>query len=165
MAVVLRCEACAFITASTFTLSHWGSISIRKRRKTRVLIDLVLDEREILPGAITISQSHLTHLRRHQSPQGVARSVRPHSVIFLGYMMDNGFSDIQITECMRSSSFPPFRPAHLLCTISRYQEYVERFFSIFSASPSLPVYCLLEKPRKTTMLALGTVITRQTLQG
>ena len=112
MAVVLRCEACAFIAASTFTLSHWGSISIHKRRKTRVLIDLVLDEREILPGAITISQSHLTHLRRHQSPQGVARSVRPHSVIFLGDMMDNGFSDIQITECMRSSSLPPFRPAH-----------------------------------------------------
>ncbi|KAI9442239.1 Metallo-dependent phosphatase-like protein [Lactarius indigo] len=51
----------------------------------------------------------------------VAKSTHPDAVIFLGDMMDNGFADMHIT---------------------RYQKYVERFHSIFSASPSLPVYYL-----------------------
>ncbi|KAF8274553.1 Metallo-dependent phosphatase-like protein [Lactarius quietus] len=51
----------------------------------------------------------------------VAKSTHPDAVVFLGDMMDNGFADMQITK---------------------YQEYVERFRSIFSASPSLPVYYL-----------------------
>jgi len=30
----------------------------------------------------------------------VAKSKRPHAVIFLGDMMDNGFADMHITECV-----------------------------------------------------------------
>ena len=71
----------------------------------------------------------------------VAKSTHPHSVIFIGDMMDNGFADMQITECALLAP-PPFRPALSFCTTSRYQEYVERFRSIFSASPSLPIYYL-----------------------
>jgi len=71
----------------------------------------------------------------------VAKSMHPHAVIFLGDMMDNGFADMHITKCALLAP-PHFRPALSSCTASRYQEYVERFHSIFSASPSLPVYYL-----------------------
>jgi 3',5'-cyclic AMP phosphodiesterase CpdA len=55
--------------------------------------------------------------------------------------MDNGFADMQITKCaLHSSAFS--RLTLSSCDTSRYQEYVERFRSIFSASPSLPVYYL-----------------------
>ena len=86
----------------------------------------------------------------------VAKSMRPHSVIFLGDMMDNGFADMKITECARTSLVPPFRPALSFSTTSRYLEYFKRFRSIFFSSPSLPIYYL-------TMLALGTVLTRRGL--
>ena len=56
--------------------------------------------------------------------------------------MDNGFADMQITECARTSLVSPFRPALSFSTTSRYLEYFKRFRSIFSSSPSLPVYYL-----------------------
>jgi ethanolamine phosphate phosphodiesterase len=89
----------------------------------------------------------------------VAKRKRPDAIIFLGDMMDNGFADMHITECvylpvlitpffllpsfsslkyLSFLSFPPAPPLrHVYC---RYQEYVTRFHSIFPTPPSVPVY-------------------------
>jgi len=42
----------------------------------------------------------------------VAKSMRPHAVIFLGDLMDNGFADMHITQyvlCARPY-YPPYPP-------------------------------------------------------
>jgi hypothetical protein len=36
----------------------------------------------------------------------VAKGKRPHAIIFLGDMMDNGFADMHITECAYSTLSP-----------------------------------------------------------
>lgn len=69
----------------------------------------------------------------------VAKSTRPHTVIFLGDMLDNGFADMPAIKCApRSHPFPYLK----FPTSHRYRKYVDRFRSIFSSSPTLPVYYL-----------------------
>ena len=92
----------------------------------------------------------------------VAKSTRPHAVVFLGDMMDNGFANMHITKCVMGHAPPPPPPPSLFSALRvqalippsllsspprlpstlrcRYQEYVARFYSIFSTPPSLPVY-------------------------
>lgn len=67
----------------------------------------------------------------------VAKSTNPDAVIFLGDMMDSGFAEMEITKCVH---LPLIFPTLLSSTTSRYQEYVQRFRSIFSTSPPLPIY-------------------------
>ena len=65
----------------------------------------------------------------------VAKGTNPDAVIFLGDMMDNGFAEMEITKCAHLH-----RPSLSYPTTYRYQEYVQRFRSIFSTSPTLPIY-------------------------
>ncbi|KAI9463657.1 Metallo-dependent phosphatase-like protein [Lactarius psammicola] len=121
IAIVLWCEVCVFIAASA--RCHWPDLG--KGEQTHVLLiadPQILNEKsypERTPLLRTISRVFVDmNLRKAWR---VAKRMHPDAVIFLGDMMDNGFADMDITK---------------------YQEYVERFHSIFSASPSLPVYYL-----------------------
>jgi len=40
----------------------------------------------------------------------VAKSTRPHAVIFLGDMMDNGFAEMSMAECVPGSQLPATLP-------------------------------------------------------
>jgi hypothetical protein len=48
----------------------------------------------------------------------VAKSMRPHAVIFLGDMMDNGFVDMHITECVCTLSLCPIRELKFLSSLT-----------------------------------------------
>ncbi|KAH8990472.1 Metallo-dependent phosphatase-like protein [Lactarius akahatsu] len=121
VAIILWCEVCVFIAAGA--RCRWPDLG--KGEQTRVL--LVADPQILNEVSYPDRSPFLGTLSRIfvdmnlRKAWRVAKSMRPHAVIFLGDMMDNGFADMHIT---------------------RYQEYVDRFHSIFTASPSQPVYYL-----------------------
>jgi hypothetical protein len=88
----------------------------------------------------------------------VAKSTHPHSVIFLGDMMDNGFADMHIAECALLA--PP-----LFVSLSHSAPHLgTRSMSNVSARSSPhPHPCRSTTYRETTMLASGTGLTRQGL--
>ncbi|KAI0305609.1 Metallo-dependent phosphatase-like protein [Multifurca ochricompacta] len=119
IAIVLWCEIGIFISAGA--RCHWPDPG--KGKATHILLvadPQILDERSYLErSSLLRALSRIFVDMNLRKAWHIAKSTRPHAVIFLGDMMDNGFADMHITK---------------------YQEYVQRFRSIFSAPQSLAVY-------------------------
>ncbi|KAH9176291.1 Metallo-dependent phosphatase-like protein [Lactarius sanguifluus] len=98
VAIILCCEVCVFIAAAA--RCRWPDLG--KGEQTRVLLiadPQILNEEsypERSPFLVTLSRIFVDmNLRKAWR---VAKSMRPHAVIFLGDMMDNGFADMHITR-------------------------------------------------------------------
>ncbi|KAH9998519.1 Metallo-dependent phosphatase-like protein [Russula compacta] len=119
LAVVIWYEVGIFIAASA--RCHWPNPG--KGRATHILLiadPQILSERSY-PGrnSLLMTVSRIIVDINLRKAWRVAISMRPHAVIFLGDMLDDGFAHMHIIK---------------------YQKYVGRFRSIFSAPPSLPMY-------------------------
>ncbi|KAH9961335.1 Metallo-dependent phosphatase-like protein [Russula dissimulans] len=119
VAIVLFLEVGIFITASA--RCRWPDPG--KGEATRVLLvadPQILDDRSYPErSAFLRAASRIFVDMNLRKAWRVAKSTHPHAVIFLGDLMDNGFAEMSMAE---------------------YDEYAERFFSIFSAPRELPVY-------------------------
>ncbi|KAI0256084.1 Metallo-dependent phosphatase-like protein [Lactifluus subvellereus] len=123
VALVIWSEVGVFIAASA--RCHWPDSPVGEVNATHILLvadPQILNERSYPErSSLLRAVSRIFVDMNLRKAWRVARSTRPHAVIFLGDMLDNGFADMPSVK---------------------YQEYAERFRSIFSSSPSLPVYYL-----------------------
>ncbi|KAF8502047.1 Metallo-dependent phosphatase-like protein [Russula emetica] len=124
IAIILWLEIGIFVAAGV--RCRWpnpGVVRENGKAATHILLvadPQILDERSY-PGRSSLlrSVSRIFVDMNLRKAWRVAKRKRPHAIIFLGDMMDNGFADMHITE---------------------YQENVRRFHSIFPAPPSVPLY-------------------------